>query len=61
MRWWRGADDDGAAFMGNESNKGLIVEGNAFDFLTDNGGKNYNLCHCELFFLGTSCIFRGMY
>ncbi|KJA14559.1 glycosyltransferase family 15 protein [Hypholoma sublateritium FD-334 SS-4] len=37
--------DEVRAFMGNESNKGLVVEGNAFDFLTDNGGKNYNLCH----------------
>ena len=51
VRLWHSADDGGdVAFMSNESNKDLVVEGNAFDFLTDNGGKNYNLCHCTLSF-----------
>jgi alpha 1,2-mannosyltransferase len=26
------------------------VEKNAINFLSDNGGNNYNLCHCTFFF-----------
>ena len=25
-----------------------LAEGNAMDFISDNGGEEYNLCHCEL-------------
>jgi hypothetical protein len=27
-----------------------VVEKNAMNFLSDNGGNNYNLCHCTFFF-----------
>ncbi len=50
--------------MSNESNNDLFVEGNTFDFLTDNRGKNYNLCHCmlsffSLCFLGCTDVLHG--
>jgi hypothetical protein len=31
-----------------KSHPEYLAEGNAMDYISDNGGEEYNLCHCEL-------------
>lgn len=37
--------DDHSEFIAD--NPGFVEQKNSMDFLSDNGGESYNLCHCE--------------
>jgi alpha 1,2-mannosyltransferase len=37
-----------------KENPQYVADGNAMNFLSDNGGSKYNLCHCKLYFFVAS-------
>jgi alpha 1,2-mannosyltransferase len=43
-----------------EENPGLVSQDNAMGFISDDGGRSYNRCHCEhrLFLLCLCCVMQ---
>lgn len=46
-----------------EENPQYVADGNAMNFLSNDGGRSYNLCHCECryLFLAPDASFLAQY